>query len=255
MIEIIPDSKDMDSYLELAEEYSLGFEYNDFFLPELLDDEAALKERIGCYTKLGRPAGRDTMHGAFYDLVPFSLDAGIRRHSLYRMQQSVEIADMLNCRGVVFHAGLNPRFMSSDYYYSNWLDVMEETMRKLLAQGGSVEIYCENMLEDTPDGLLELAKRLQGEERFGVCVDIAHLLLAGGEPGQWLKELKPYTRHFHLNDTLMKADDHFALGKGCIDWKEIFALMRRHGLEDASQLLEMRGLENIRESLAFLERL
>ena len=255
MIEIIPDIQELGEYLELAHRYSLGFEYNDFFDPQLLDNQSALRERIDVYRRLGRPTGFDTMHGAFYDLVPFSLDAGIRKHSLNRMQQSVEIAGMLGCRAVVFHAGLNPRFMNGGPYYQNWLESMENTMRKLLAQDGSVAIYCENMLEDSPDGLAELAERLQDEKRFGICLDVAHMLLAGGEPEKWIERLSPYIRHFHFNDTGKKTDDHLAIGRGSIDWENIFALIKQSGSADASRLLEMRGLENIRESLAFLEKM
>ena len=255
MIEIIPDIQELGEYLELADRYSLGFEYNDFFVPQLLDDQSALREHIDIYRKLGRPAGLDTMHGAFYDLVPFSLDAGIRKHSLYRMQQSVEIAGMLGCRAVVFHAGLNPRFMNGGPYYQNWLESMEDTIRKLLTQDTGVAIYCENMLEDTPDGLAELAERLKDEKRFGICLDVAHMLLAGGEPGEWMERLSPYIRHFHMNDTRLKTDDHLAMGRGSIDWENIFALIKQSGSTDASRLLEMRGLANIRESLTFLEKI
>ena len=38
MIEIIPDIRDLESYVDLAKRRSLGFEYNDFFDPQLLDD-------------------------------------------------------------------------------------------------------------------------------------------------------------------------------------------------------------------------
>ena len=255
MIEIIPDIHELGGYLELADCYSLGFEYNDFFVPQLLDDQSALRARIDIYRKLERPTGLDTMHGAFYDLVPFSLDAGIRKHSLYRMQQSMEIAGMLGCRAVVFHAGLNPRFLNGGLYYKNWLESMEDTIRKLLSQDTGVAIYCENMLEDSPDGLAELAERLQDEKRFGICLDVAHMLLAGGEPEKWTERLIPYIRHFHMNDTKLKTDDHLALGRGSIDWENIFALIKQSGSTDASWLLEMRGLENIRESLAFLEKI
>ena len=255
MIEIIPDIQELEEYLELADRYSLGFEYNDFFDPKVLDNQSALRERIEIYRRLERPAGLDTMHGAFYDLVPFSLDAGIRKHSLYRMQQSVEIAEMLGCRAVVFHAGLNPRYMNGGPYYQNWLESMEDTIRKLLSQDTGVAIYCENMLEDSPDGLAELAERLQDEKRFGICLDVAHMLLAGGEPEKWTERLIPYIRHFHMNDTKLKTDDHLALGRGSIDWENIFALIKQGGSTDASRLLEMRGLENIRESLAFLEKI
>ena len=173
MIEIIPNVGEIEEYVELAERHALGFEYNDFFDPELLDDERALEERLRLYQSLGRHGGTDTLHGAFYDLAHFSLDGGIRRHSLYRMQQSVEIAGRLGCRAVIFHGGLNPRFMKGKGYYSNWLEWTEKVMEKLLSQDEGIEIYCENVLENSPDALSELAERFRGRKNFGICLDIA----------------------------------------------------------------------------------
>lgn len=253
MIEIIPDIRELDRYVELADKYSLGFEYNDFFDPQLLDDEAALKERIHVYKGLSRTQGVDTLHGVFYDLVHFSLDSGIRRHSLYRMQQSVEIAGQLGCRAVVFHGGLNPRYNKGNGYYDNWLERTTEVMDKLLAQDSGLEIYCENVLENTPDALTELAEQFQDQTRFGICLDVAHMQLAKGDAEDWFRKLHPYIRHFHLNDNCLQADDHFALGKGRIQWENIFDLMRHYKLWDVSRLLEVNGLEKIRESLEFLE--
>lgn len=255
MIEIIPNTQELEKYIELAETHSLGFEYNDFFDPKLLDDEAALKERVRLYQGLGRPTGQDTMHGAFYDLVPFSWDSGIRGHSLYRMQQSVEIAGQLGCRAVVFHSGLDPRYMKDGRYYRNWLECMTDAIGRLLAQDSSLEIYCENVQEAAPDTLLELAEHLGGEKRFGICLDLAHMMLAHADPEEWFRTLHPYIRHFHLNDNHLQTDDHLALGRGSIDWENIFDVMRHYKLWDVSRLLEVNGLEKIRESLKFLENI
>lgn len=254
MLEIIPEIQRIEEYEELAEKHSLGFEYNDFFNPDLLDDEEKIRERIRRYTQLGRPQGTDTMHGAFFDIVPFSWDSGISRHSLYRMQQSAEIAARLHCRAVVFHAGLRPEFAGGERYYRNWLEVMDNTARKLAAQSG-VEIYYENVQENSPVQLAELAAGLREESRFGICLDVSHMLLAAGSaPEEWVQSLAFCIRHFHLNDTRLKKDDHLALGGGSIDWKEIFGLIRRHGLQDKSMLLEVSGLEKVKESLAYLEK-
>lgn len=255
MIEIIPSIQELDTYVRLSEEYTLGFEYNDFFDPELLDDSTALEERIRLYRSLGRPAGRDTMHGAFFDLVPFSRDEGIRAYSIRRMRQSVEIAGRLGCRAVVFHSGLEPRFMTGTGYYNGWLDQMTDVMKMLLAQEPDLDIYCENVLERSPGTLLDLAERLKGERRFGICVDVAHLTLAKGDAAEWFDALGPYIRHFHLNDNHLQTDDHLALGKGDIDWKNVFGLMRRKGLWDVSRLLEVKGLEKVRESLEYLKEM
>ena len=254
MIEIIPEIDRIEEYTELAERYSLGFEYNDFFNPDLLDEEDIIRDRIRQYRQLGRPEKADTMHGAFYDIVPFSWDSGISRHSLYRMQQSAEIAAELGCRAVIFHAGLQPEFAGGKRYYCNWLEKMAEAARMLAAQSG-VEIYYENVKETFPTELAELADSLQDEGHFGICLDVAHLMLTkGASPEEWIHELAPYIRHFHLNDNHLKLDDHLALGCGDIDWEEMFGSIRQHGLQDKSMLLEVNGLEKIKTSLAYLEK-
>lgn len=254
MIEIIPDIDRIEEYAELAKQYSLGFEYNDFFNPDLLDDEAGIRERIRQYRQLGRPEKTDTMHGAFFDIVPFSWDSGISRHSLYRMQQSVEIAAELGCRAVIFHAGLRPEFAGGERYYRNWLETMASAARKLAAQS-DVDIYYENVQETSPAELAELADSLRDETHFGICVDIAHMILTkGASSEEWIRRLAPYIRHFHLNDCHLKTDDHLALGCGDIDWGEVFGQIRQYGLWDRSMLLEVNGLQKIRTSLEYLKR-
>ena len=252
MIEIIPDVGELEQYVELSQRDSLGFEYNDFFHPALLDRKEALRERIHLYQSLARPEGIDTLHGAFFDLVPFSMDGGIRRHSLYRMQQSVEIAQELGFRGVVFHGGLDPRYLSSGDYYRNWLETMTETMKELIRQAGGMMIACENVLENSPDQLWELWQNVGMPDRFGICLDVAHMVLAGGNAEEWLEKLSPCIRHFHLNDNRLRTDDHLALGKGRIPWNPIFEQMDRNRLGHISMLLEVNGLQKIRESLLFL---
>ncbi len=249
---IVPDAQEIGVYAKLAAEHSLDFEYDDFFDPALLDDIEALERRIALYRDLGRPAGRDTLHGAFFDIIPFSWDSGIRRHSIYRMQQSVEIAGRLGCRGVVFHTGLTPGLVGDHKYRSNWLDVMADTMRTLLSQDDSIEIYCENMFDESPLELAELAAALKEEKRFGVCLDIAHMMLVTKEPEHWFDVLGPYIRHFHVNDNHLKRDEHLALGDGNIDWKRMEELVGQSGSTNCSMLLEVRGMDKIRTSLEYL---
>lgn len=254
MLEIIPSWEQIEEYTALSEQYGLGFEYNDFFEPELLDDSAALKERIRCYRTLGRPKGVDTLHGVFYDILPFSWDSGIRKHSLYRMRQSMEIAEELGCKGVVFHTNFSPGLLHNERYRKNWLKCMEETVLQLLC-GSGCEIYLENMFDPSPDELTDLAAILQGESRFGVCLDIAHICLSTSSPREWFSALAPHVRHFHINDTHLEFDDHLALGQGSIDWKEIESLITEFDLRDRSRLIEVSGLEKIYQSLEYCQKI
>lgn len=253
MLEIIPFWEQIEEYVALAEEYGLAFEYNDFYAPELLDDHEGLKERIRNYKSLERPRGADTLHGTFYDILPFSWDSGIRRHSIYRMQQSVEIADELGCKGVIFHTNFSPDFLNNAKYRNNWLESMRKVIEQLLS-GSNCEIYLENMFDQSPDELADVALLLREEDRFGICLDIAHMRLATDRPREWFRVLAPYIRHFHMNDTHLEYDEHLALGQGSIDWKENETLLEEFGLKDKSRLIEVSSLDKIQESLKYCQR-
>lgn len=252
MLEIIPSWEQIEEYIALAEKHGLAFEYNDFYVPNLLDDSTGLKERIRNYKSLGRPQGMDTLHGVFFDILPFSWDSGIRKHSIYRMHQSMEIADELGCRGVIFHTNFTSDFLNNEKYRNNWLESMREVIIQLLS-GSDCEIYLENMLDRSPMELVDVASLLREENRFGICLDIAHMRLATDMPEYWIRVLAPYIRHFHINDTHLKYDEHLALGQGSIDWKEIEALLEKYGLKDKSRLIEVNGLDKIRESLKYCQ--
>ena len=49
---IIPDVNDLESSISLAKEYNLGFEFNDFFKPGILDDGAQKDAVIKKYKSL-----------------------------------------------------------------------------------------------------------------------------------------------------------------------------------------------------------
>ena len=48
---IIPNASHIEKSIELAERYGAGFEYNDFFIPEILDDEKIQSDIINKYNK------------------------------------------------------------------------------------------------------------------------------------------------------------------------------------------------------------
>ena len=99
---IIPKINELDESLKLAEEYGFGFEYNDFFFPDVLDDKRLSDELIGRYKAHELPSVC-TLHGAFFDVLIFSDDREIRRISELRIRQSLDIARKIGASGVVFH--------------------------------------------------------------------------------------------------------------------------------------------------------
>ena len=69
---IIPNLNELDKYLDVSKKYDFGLEYNEFFKPEILDNEKLLNEIISKYKSLNRK--NDTLHGVFFDIVLDSCD-------------------------------------------------------------------------------------------------------------------------------------------------------------------------------------
>ena len=250
-IYLIPDRERIADSLALAEEYGAAFEYNDFYSPEVLDNEKLKDDYINFYLRQGRDCSQDTMHGAFLDITIHSEDPLIREASELRIRQSMEIAQNMGLRGVVFHTGRLAGFRV-DYYIKNWLRTNEAFFRQMLAEFPEQQIFMENMFDESGDILAELAQRMADIPRFGVCMDYAHLMLAPNPPQEWVRLLAPYVRHMHINDNDLCNDLHQEVGQGKIDWQVFGELMAQYHV-DASVLVEIKNVDLQRKSLSYMK--
>lgn len=252
---IIPDYNSIEESIKIAGEYGVGFEYNDFFMPGVLDDEDALWEKIKKYQTLQSREEYPvycTSHGAFLDVTIFSDDAKIKDISVRRVRQSLEISKKLSMKGVVFHTNYIANFKAS-FYQENWLNRNEIFWREMCKEYPDVNIYIENMFDDSPELLARLAEKLKDVPNFGVCFDYAHAHVFGEEKeiDKWVEALAPYIKHVHINDNDFHEDLHLAVGDGKIDWDK-FKANREKFFPDASILVEVSGEEKIRKSLNYL---
>lgn len=253
LYEIIPDSKDIDRELVLAAKYGTAFEYNDFMNPDQLDDKEYCRQKIVFYKNLGRNMSNDTLHGAFIDLVVQSTDSLIRDASRKRVYQSMEIAQELGVRGVVFHTGLIPNYRDESYMQC-WRDGCVRFWRKVLDDFPEQSVYIENMFDMDASGMAALGEAMKDQERFGLCLDYAHAVIFGrGETLEnWYQHTAPYVRHMHINDNNRKYDQHRPLGQGSIDWVRFGEILQNH-MNPLSVLLEMTGWEAQEKSLEFIQ--
>lgn len=247
---IIPDAGNLDQSLALAEEYGCAFEYNDFFLPSVLDDKGKCRELYALYRSVRKDFSRDTLHGAFFDVTIHSDDPKIREVSRLRVRQSMEAAAELGVKGVVFHTGRLYGFRT-EKYLKHWTEANRCFFSEILKEYPGIEIYMENMFDEAPDVLAGLAGQMRNEKSFGVCLDYAHALLTPCMPKEWFSVLAPYIRHIHINDNDLENDLHLALGEGKIDWGFYRSMMEKYSL-NPSVLVEVTGIDGQRKSLEFL---
>lgn len=248
---IIPQQDALEEYLSVAEENKLGFEYNDFFLPDLLDDEEKSKDVIAKYKACELPKFT-TLHGAFFDVIPFSVDKRIREISDKRIRQSIEIAQELGVEAVIFHTNYNP-FLNSTAYVESWLQINAEYWRGILKEYPEMNIYLENMFDTTPDLMAALSEQLCDYANYGVCLDYAHASLSKVAPEVWAERLGKYVKHIHINDNDLVSDLHLAWGDGKINRESFYQCYEKY-MKGASVLIETSTMENIKKSLEILKK-
>lgn len=251
-ISIIPKRDNIEESLRLSKEYNANFEYNDFFLPFVLDDEDKKEELINFYKSLPRDRSNDTLHGAFLDVTLHSSDARIREVSELRVRQSMDIAKKLGIRGVVFHTNMIANFKDA-VYMDNWVKTNAAFYKKILDEYQGIYVFVENMFDFDPDMLAALAEELKEEPYFGVCLDYAHATISKVPAKEWIKVLKPYIKHMHINDNDLKDDQHKALGKGDINYQKFSNLMNENNME-VSVLVEVSKIEDQIVSLEYMKQ-
>lgn len=243
----------ISKFLSFAQKYNAGFEYNDFFLPFILDDEKKVNEIIAAYQAIDRDRSEDTLHGVFLDICVNSDDPLILKASDYRVHQSMDIATRLGVKAVIFHTNHIPTFRLASYR-EGWLDRNEVYWRKILAEYPNLSIYMENMFDDEPELLELLAKRMEDEPRFGVCFDLAHAFISNTSLDEWIGALAPYAKHLHINDNDKVQDTHHAVGCMQLPWDKYNEYLKKVPEEQRpTVLIEVRGYEDLEASVEYME--
>ena len=251
-LHLIPDRADMERMSALADSFGCAFEYNDFFYPQMLDSMADQEETIRFYRKYRQDFSADTIHGAFLDVTIHSSDPLIRGASMTRVRQSMEIARRMGVKGVVFHTGRIAHFRTESYL-KNWCESNRAFFTEMAERYPEQQIYMENMFDEAPDILAELAGSMKAVDNFGICLDYAHAVISGCPGREWVETLAPFIRHIHINDNDLVNDLHQPVGSGGIDWEEFDGLMRQYHI-DASVLVEVNGYEAQAGSLQYMRQ-
>lgn len=238
---IIPDRNRIEECVDLSKKYNLGFEYNDFFMPDILDDESRLNDVISQYKKHDLPQ-YTTTHGDFFDVIPFSMDSKIREISDMRVKQSIDVARRLGAKAVILHTNYNP-FLNTKQYVDSWIKQNTEYWGRVLEENKDMCIYLENMFDSSPDIMEELSENLQHYSNYGLCLDYAHAAISNVEPQIWAKNLGRFVKHVHINDNDRVSDLHLAWGDGLID-REVFYQSYDEYMKGATILIETNSMEN-----------
>jgi sugar phosphate isomerase/epimerase len=228
--------------------------------PEIAIDAAALERfAVEDFARVAETLRRHdltiTVHAPFVDLSPGSTDPAIRAVTRQRFEQLLSLIPLFAPLTVVAHAGYD--WQRYEYFRKTWMKGSVEFWRWLaerLEREGS-RLMLENVYEHRPEDLLEMFERLRGCA-VGLCLDCGHLTAFGRVPlNAWLESLGRLIGQVHLHDNLGQKDDHLPLGRGRIDFAQLFAYLRAQCPTPPLMTLEVHQREDVWPSLECLEGL
>jgi len=172
-----------------------------------------------------------SFHAPFMDLNPGAVDKMVRSVTQLRFSRILNVANVLKPRTVVFHAGYDRWRYSgrTDVWLANSLETWSKVMEAAAKIG--VRVAVENVFDEDPEALGILIDKMANPD-FGFCFDTGHFnLFSRVSMEQWFERLGKNIIEVHLHDNDGAEDSHWALGRGDIDFKKFFGLLRTHAVQ------------------------
>jgi len=196
-------------------------EHLDTVTPELVTRVRGIFEKRGL---------RRRVHGPISEMVLGAFDPRIREVTLGRFSEAIEFAEGIGAESVTLHSGydtVNKRNLE-ERYIQNLIPSLC-ALADLAARKGK-RLMLENTFEPSPDLLLKIFSTL-GADNVGMCFDVAHRNVFGKAPlEEWLRRCAPFIQEVHITDNNGIWDDHLAPGRGKIDFKNFFSLLRENAI-------------------------
>jgi sugar phosphate isomerase/epimerase len=196
-----------------------------------------------------------SIHAPFMDLCPGAIDSKVAAASLERYLEVMSAAEVLKPKVIVFHAGYEKWKYAGEVEL--WLTQSLKTWRAVVgkAEKLDVKVAIENIVDEAPAHLSLLAREMD-HPLFGLCLDVGHREIFSSLPiDAWVEGLHPHIFELHLHDNNGQTDEHLVIGEGRVDFKGLFASLKKlsidpiYTLEAHSEEEALRSLENLKEYL------
>ncbi len=242
--------------IELAREFGLGVELMHFASPDILDGNllTATAEVKRALSGIGGPL---SLHGPFFDMAPGSIDEKVNDLVRLRYTQALHTAAELGARRMVVHANFIAS-IRNDFYRRGWhaRNVAFWAGFADVARAYDVTIMIENMWEFDPFIIADVLREV-GHPNLAACLDVGHAHIFS-DPGfvvaDWIRALRPWLLHTHLNNNNGHLDEHFGFdwADGAMNFHEILPMLRATS-PSPWFILEMDRVEDMRTSLPYFQ--
>lgn len=194
-----------------------------------------------------------TIHATFMDLNPGSVDRAVRETTRQRVEQTLDCAELLQARVVVFHPGYSRLSYGSavEVWTANTVAFWQQQLSRIRQAGCKVAL--ENIFEEEPSTLLQVLKQLDSDV-FGHCFDSGHFnMFCTVSLEEWFTALGSFIIESHLHDNHGVADEHLPVGEGEIDFQKVTDLLKQYAPQ-AVWTLEAHSRERLERSMQAIQR-
>jgi len=214
-----------------------------------LDNRESFESVIGVLETTGLKA---TVHAPFSDLNLASLNYPIYKESIRQLSECIKFASEFTDYVTVHPGYMSPEArLVPDKVWSLHKEALGEIGK--FAEDYGVRVGLENMPEIPgflcmyPD---ELFGMIDGIENVYATVDLGHANTTG-ELKSFLARINE-AAHLHIHDNKGQHDDHFPLGHGNIDWKNVLDTLSEN--YRGIYVVEGRSIDEAKISLEFIRR-
>ena len=197
---------------------------------------------------------KTTMHAAFMDINPGSLEPLVAKASQSRVHQVLDLVEVFRPRTVVCHLGYIP--VAHSEVEEQWMANTIEFWSSLAPKVGDMGtmIVLENVFELKPVQMKTVVEAVNSPH-IRYCFDTGHTLAFSRTSWEeWLSELQPYLAQIHVHDNAGQWDEHRAVGKGIFPFQDMFPWLKEQGLKPIITL-EAHSEQGVYESLPALAAL
>jgi len=199
-----------------------------------------------------------TVHSPFTGTDIGALDDSLRKRSVERIMESIEVGSIIEATIVVVHPAMGSRGCIEERDRVRALEGESLWSIHDFARSKNVKICIENMPAGFPfvdrslaSGVIQLVKNLEGA---GVTFDVAHANTTTVPPEKMLEHFgRDLVAHVHVHDNRGKRDDHLEIGKGTVNWNNVISKLAQ--LEYQGFLIdESLNIEAAKRGTRFLRR-
>ena len=245
---------DFTQAVNIANEFDCGIEISRFGrLADIEDDfEKNKKEYKAILADFEKNV---TLHGFFSNLNIAAKDPLIKKVSLKRYYQTLELASEFDVKTVVFHTCFNNLLKQKSYremFFLSNIEFYKDFVKNFEDLG--ITLTIENVHEPNPDFIRNLVAAVNSPN-FKTTLDIGHCNIHSDlTVSDWIREYGIMLSHMHFHSNYKDEDAHDSLLNGNIDIKEILKTLYELKL-NPTITFEIFDYESLKESLNYFNSL